>query len=154
MKEIVIGIAAAAMSVAAYGQAKGADIWPAGSIASQFAGMQAGAKASGSGGATLGDYGSHAIKLSLRSKSGGAEVHAHFDDIFFVESGEATLVTGGTIENAKTKENGETQGTAITGGERRTIAKGDVVNIPAGTPHQLIITEGGEFSTVVVKVKE
>ena len=40
------------------------------------------AKASASSGAIVGDYGSHAIKLSVQSASGGVEVHAHYDDVF------------------------------------------------------------------------
>jgi len=28
------------------------------------------------------DYGLHAIKLSVQSASGGAEVHAHYDNVF------------------------------------------------------------------------
>ena len=53
-------------------------------VKSQLAALAMTAKPSGSGGAVLGDYKSHAIKLSVRTASGGAEVHAHYDDIFIV----------------------------------------------------------------------
>jgi hypothetical protein len=66
----------------------------------------------------------------------------------------ATLITGGTVPNPKTHAEGETQGSGIENGETRTIAKGDVINIPAGRPHQVVIAPGGEFSAIVVKVKE
>jgi hypothetical protein len=67
------------------------------SVTSQLQTLAQTAKASASSGATLGDYGSHAIKLSVRSASGGAEVHAPYDDVFLVTEGTATLVSGGTV---------------------------------------------------------
>ena len=70
-----------------------AEVFSGKSVASQLQALAQTAKASASGGATLGDYGSHAIKLSVRITSGGAEVHAHYDDVFVVSEGTATLVT-------------------------------------------------------------
>lgn len=124
------------------------------SVASQLQTLAQTAKASASSGATLGDYGSHAIKLSVRSASGGAEVHAHYDDVFVVTEGTATLITGGTILDAKTGEDGETKGSGIQNGTSHTVAKGDIVHVPAGTPHRLIIAPGVVLGAVVVKVKE
>ena len=66
----------------------------------------------------------------------------------------STLVTGGTVANAQTGNDGETKGSSIQGGESRTIEKGDVVHIPAGLPHQLIIAPGETYASIVVKVKE
>jgi quercetin dioxygenase-like cupin family protein len=34
------------------------------------------------------------------------------------------------------------------------VKKGDILHIPAGTPHQLIISKGGFFTAFVVKVRE
>jgi mannose-6-phosphate isomerase-like protein (cupin superfamily) len=112
------------------------------------------AEASGSSGSTLGDYGSHALKLSVRTTGGGAEVHAHFDDVILVTQGQATLVTGGTVMDPKTDSDGETKGPSIHNGTSQTISVGDVVHIPAGTPHQMTIAAGSLFSALVVKVKE
>jgi mannose-6-phosphate isomerase-like protein (cupin superfamily) len=112
------------------------------------------AKASGSSGATLGDYKSHAIRLSIRTASGGAEVHAYYDDIFVVTEGKAILVTGGTVLDGKTEKDGETKGSGIQNGQSQTIAKGDIVHIPAGTPHQLTIADGNVFGAIVVKVRK
>src|ERR1700761_8662315 len=155
MRNIVLCAAVVALSFPALGQSsKDAEVFSSANVTMQFSGLAADAKAKGSGGATLGDYGSHAIKLTLRTKSGGAEIHEHFDDIFFVTGGRATLLTGGTVQNSKTKDGGETQGTAIEGGQTQTVAKGDVVHVPAGTPHQFILAPGEQFSAVVVKVKE
>jgi mannose-6-phosphate isomerase-like protein (cupin superfamily) len=148
-------LAAVALAIPAYAQtASKAEVFSGQDVAAQLAALAQTAKASGSSGATLGDYTSHAIKLSVRTASGGAEVHAHYDDIFVVTQGSATLITGGTVINAQTGKDGETKGTGIHDGKSQTIAKSDIVHIPAGTPHQLIIAPGDVFSTIVVKVKE
>jgi mannose-6-phosphate isomerase-like protein (cupin superfamily) len=112
------------------------------------------AKTAGSAGAVLGSYQSHSIQLSARTASGGAEVHAHYDDIFIVTQGEATLVTGGTVESGQTGSDGETKGKSIRSGQSHLIRKDDLVHIPAGTPHQLIMVPGSVFSAIVIKVKE
>jgi mannose-6-phosphate isomerase-like protein (cupin superfamily) len=153
MKLIALVIMAA-MAIPCYAlQGSKAEIFSSNDVASQLSALAQKAKASGSSGATLGDYTTHAIKLSVRTGSGGAEIHAHYDDIFVVTRGEATLVTGGTVLEAKTKADGETAGTKIQNGTSQTIVKGDVVHIPAGTPHQLLL-HGGVFSAIVIKVKE
>ena len=131
-----------------------AEVFSDQAVTSQLRALLQAAKGSGSGGATLGDYKSHAIKLSVRVASGGAEVHAHFDDIFFVTGGKAELITGGSVVNPKTDSDGETKGSSIKNGMSVTIAKGDVVHIPAGVPHQLTVAPGSEYSSIVVKVRE
>jgi mannose-6-phosphate isomerase-like protein (cupin superfamily) len=153
--KLVIMVALATFSMPSVGQAPGAaQVFSARDMASQLESLTQTAKAAGSGGAVLGNYQSHTIQLSVRTASGGAEVHAHYDDIFVVTRGDATLVTGGTVENAQTGNDGETKGKSIQNGRSQTITKDDVVHIPAGTPHQLIIAPGTVFSSIVVKVKE
>jgi mannose-6-phosphate isomerase-like protein (cupin superfamily) len=154
MKLIPI-FAVAALAIPSFAQTGSkAEVFSGKDIAAQLATLAQASKASGSNGATLGDYTSHAIKLSVRTANGGAEIHAHYDDIFVVTEGKATLITGGTVTNAQSGNDGETKGSSIQGGKSQTITKSDVVHIPAGTPHQLIIAPGDLFSTIVVKVKE
>lgn len=112
------------------------------------------AKDTGSSGATLMHYGNLTLKLSVRSSSGGAEIHAHYDDLMIVEQGTATLITGGTVIDAKTGNDGETDGTGIQNGKAQTIAAGDVVIVPAGVPHQLLIPPHTIYGAMVAKVKE
>lgn len=112
------------------------------------------AKTKGSSGATLADYGSYKLQLSVRSVSGGAEIHAHWDDVMLVEQGTATLITGGTVPDAKTNADGETHGSKIVGGQEQTLNPGDMVTVRAGTPHQLLIPVGTIYSSVVVKIHE
>jgi mannose-6-phosphate isomerase-like protein (cupin superfamily) len=97
-------------------------------------------------------YGNHNTMLAYREATGSSELHEHDADIFVVESGAATIVTGGKIVNAKTEKPGEIRGTSISGGEKHTLAAGDIIHIPAGTPHQLLIQKGKPFAYFVVKV--
>jgi mannose-6-phosphate isomerase-like protein (cupin superfamily) len=155
MKLIPIFVVSAALAVPAFAQStSSAQVYSGKDVAAQLEALLAPAKASGSSGATLGDFQSHAIKLSVRASSGGAEIHAHFDDIFFVTDGSATLITGGQVVHAQTAPDGETKGSGIEGGTRQVIRKGDVVHVPAGTPHQLILAAGETYSSIVIKVKE
>jgi mannose-6-phosphate isomerase-like protein (cupin superfamily) len=147
-------VAMAALAIPCYAlQGHKAEVFSGKDVSSQLSALAEKAKATGSSGATLGDYTTHAIKLSVRTGSGGAEIHAHYDDIFVVTEGQATLVTGGTVLEGKTNADGETAGSKIQNGTSQNIAKGDVVHIPAGTPHQLLL-HGGVFSAIVIKVKE
>ncbi len=75
------------------------------------------------------------VHASHRDKAGVVEVHEKDADIIYVLDGSATLVTGGEIVNGKTIAPGEIRGTNVKGGETRTINKGDVIIVPAGTPH-------------------
>src|SRR5262249_42892270 len=50
----------------------------------------------------LGGHGNYSFLLAHREGSGEAELHEKQADIFFVQTGEATLVYGGEMENAKT----------------------------------------------------
>lgn len=71
--------------------------------------------------------------------------HSEITEIYHIIEGQATLVTGGTLENPRpsptdsptvTLLNGpSTNGGAIRGGVSRTIGPGDVVIIPPNTPH-------------------
>jgi uncharacterized protein GlcG (DUF336 family)/mannose-6-phosphate isomerase-like protein (cupin superfamily) len=75
------------------------------------------------------------VHASRRDKAGMAEVHAKDADIIYVLDGSATFVTGGAVVDGKSTQPDEIRGTAITGGDTRRIAKGDVIIVPNGTPH-------------------
>jgi glc operon protein GlcG len=75
------------------------------------------------------------VHASRREKAGQAEVHTKDADIIYVLDGTATFVTGGMVVEAKTTAPDEIRGREITGGETRRISKGDVIIVPAGTPH-------------------
>lgn len=100
----------------------------------------------------LARYGNHYTLFALRETTGSAEVHEHEADIFVVESGQAILVTGGKVINPRLEKPGELRGSSIQGGEKHAVAAGDIIHIPARTPHQLLIDRGKPFAYFVVKV--
>lgn len=106
-----------------------------------------------SSGIKLADYGASNVAISHREANGVPEVHAHMDDYFVVESGEATLVIGGEVVNPKQTDPNETRGDSIKGGEKRKLLPGDIVHIPATMPHQLLVETGKRFTYFVIKVK-
>lgn len=72
---------------------------------------------------------------SHRETAGQVELHEKETDVFYVTDGEATIVTGGTMIGGKQKSAGQMLGKSIEGGETHHLSKGDVMVIPAGTPH-------------------
>ena len=103
-------------------------------------------------GTSLEAFKGYRMSANRRDASGIAELHKTVDDIFVIESGEGTLVTGGTIPDAKTTAPGEVRGAAIEGGTKHKVAAGDFVHIPANTPHQMLIESGKQITYAVVKV--
>jgi quercetin dioxygenase-like cupin family protein len=85
------------------------------------------------GGAVVEDPGLRV--LAQRRGTGPAEWHDHTNHIFIVVEGEATIVTGGKLVDAKRTAADQMQGTSIEGGETHHLTKGDIITIPAKTPH-------------------
>ena len=112
------------------------------------------AQGDGSAGETLAEYPGHCAMLSFRSRSGMAEVHENFADLFVVLEGRATMVTGGTVAGAKTINPGEIRGDSIVGGVRQEMRPGDVLHVPAGIPHQILVAGENSITSLVVKIPE
>jgi len=79
---------------------------------------------------------------SHRDKAGQVEVHDKETDVVYMVEGEATFVTGGTGVGMKRTTPGQWLGTDIQGGETHHLTKGDVIVVPAGTPHWYKEVEG------------
>jgi mannose-6-phosphate isomerase-like protein (cupin superfamily) len=75
------------------------------------------------------------IILANRRGSGEVEVHDKTNHIFIIVEGEATFVTGGTLVGAKNTAPGQIRATSMNGGQTHQLKKGDVITIPAKTPH-------------------
>ena len=75
------------------------------------------------------------VSGSHRDKAGQVEVHDKETDVIYVTDGTATFVTGGTIVGDKVSKPGQHIGSDIKGGQTHKLTKGDVVVVPAGTPH-------------------
>jgi len=79
------------------------------------------------------------FSLRMRDKPGKVEAHAQWNDEIIIQEGEVLLRYGGTSVNAKESAPGETLGDSMTGGESRLMRPGDIVTIPAGMPHQMLV---------------
>jgi mannose-6-phosphate isomerase-like protein (cupin superfamily) len=75
------------------------------------------------------------VSGSHREKPGQSEVHEKETDVFYVTDGAATFVTGGAMVGGKTTRPGQLLGSGINGGQTHHLSKGDVIVVPAGTPH-------------------
>jgi mannose-6-phosphate isomerase-like protein (cupin superfamily) len=74
--------------------------------------------------------------IANRGLQRGPEMHDNTNHVFIIQDGEAEFVTGGKMIDGKVIEPGQTRGTSIEGGASHHLVKGDVITIPAKTPHQ------------------
>jgi mannose-6-phosphate isomerase-like protein (cupin superfamily) len=83
------------------------------------------------------------INIVRRGTAGTAMAHASGQakgsEVHYIIDGAATVVTGGVLVRPSANGAG---GVTIEGGEIRRVAKGDVIFIPAGTPHWYKNVEG------------
>ncbi len=115
---------------------------------------QAAAQADGSASETLQKYPRHYTMLAFRSRSGGGEVHRDYADLFSIVDGHATLLTGGEVVEPVTTAPGEIRGASIKAAKAQELKPGDVVHIPAGMPHQMLVASGESVTYFVVKIQE
>jgi mannose-6-phosphate isomerase-like protein (cupin superfamily) len=85
------------------------------------------------GGQIIGDHG--LIVLAQRRGAGEVEVHEKTNHVFIIVEGEATFVTGGTLVSVRDTAPGQRRAPSVDGGEVHHLSKGDVITIPAKTPH-------------------
>ena len=85
------------------------------------------------GGAIIEDPGLRV--LANRREAGEAELHVKTNHLFIIVEGEATFVTGGTMVGVKQTAPDEKRASKIEGGQTHHLTKGDVITIPANTPH-------------------
>jgi mannose-6-phosphate isomerase-like protein (cupin superfamily) len=149
-KQVKIWICAVLACGLALAASATVDVYSAAQL--QAMGQKLGAKKQRFDSENLQRYTGHYTMMAYRTATGSSELHQHEADILVIESGDATLVTGGKIVNPHEEKPGEIRGSSIAGGEHRPLAVGDIVHIPANTPHQLLITSGKPFTYFVVKV--
>jgi len=100
------------------------------------------------------DHENYNVEYAQRTDKGNEpEVHMHNTHYIQVLSGEATLVYGGKVTNAKETGPGQVRGDAISGGTSITVRAGDFLQIPAGMPHLFNVASGGKFRYVVFNTR-
>jgi hypothetical protein len=75
------------------------------------------------------------INIVRRTTAQGAIAHPDGTEVHHIVDGSGTLVTGGTIVRSTAAGGRGSAAATIDGGVSRHVAKGDVILIPAGTPH-------------------
>jgi len=150
-----IPIAALAISLGGPAQTMSSDHWSRESLLERAQHLrQLAAQGDGSASETLEKYPHHYMMLAFRSKSGGGEVHQSFADTFTILDGHATLLTGGEVVAPKTTGPGEIRGGSVKGGSSQELHAGDIVHIPAGMPHQMLVAPRESITYFVVKIEE
>lgn len=137
-----IGARSIEAAIAAHrnGGSNGAAYFPASAVDEKF-----------QGGGLLLDEAGYKIDAGRREGPGEVEFHEHVVDVMHVVSGHATVITGGSMVDAREVAPGELRAAAVEGGEPHELSEGDVLAIPNGVPHQF--TEVSDpFLYFVVKV--
>jgi mannose-6-phosphate isomerase-like protein (cupin superfamily) len=91
------------------------------------------------------------VYIVRRDKTGDAEVHMALNDIFIVKSGHGKITVGGQVSGNRETAPTEWRGGEITGGTDYSLAAGDVLFIPAGVPHKVLVPPKASITYVTVK---
>ena len=100
------------------------------------------------------NFGNHGLSITVHTTSGIAEVHQATADVMIVQSGEATLIYGGEVVDAKQTAPNEVRGPSIRNGTSVHVSTGDVIHFAAGVPHQWIVDQGKQITYLVVHIEE
>lgn len=92
------------------------------------------------------------VLMIRRDETGDAEVHTELDDTIVIERGTARFRVGGTITGNHQIGPTEWRGGTMTGWREYTVSAGDLLLIPAGVPHQAIVTSG-TLSYLTIKTR-
>ena len=90
---------------------------------------------------TVGNFDGHSMYLVLRGRTSPAEVHETESDIQIGVRGTALSIVGGELVDAESLPRKQQRGSSIDGGLRQKTFPGDMIHIPPGIPHQLVIDE-------------
>jgi mannose-6-phosphate isomerase-like protein (cupin superfamily) len=75
------------------------------------------------------------VDLEYRAGVRPPSMHVHEAEILYVISGSGTFVLGGKLVNQVRTDPATPIGTSIEGGTSRSVAQGDFIMVPQGTPH-------------------
>jgi len=84
---------------------------------------------------------------------GAVEYHEHTSHIYFMVDGEATFVVGGTMIDPKRTAPDQLRSTTADGGTVYHLTKGDVITVPAKTPHWFKDMPSGKISYYLVSIE-
>ena len=91
-------------------------------------------------------------QLEFRPGTSPAALHEKDAELMLVLAGTGDIVTGGTLVNEKRNNANNLGGSSIAGGNTQAVVKGDVLIVPANTPHQVIPTGGAPIVLMTMHV--
>ena len=90
--------------------------------------------------------------LEYRPGISPAAVHEKDAELMVVLDGTGNIVTGGKLVEKKRTNANNLSGPSIAGGNSQAVVKGDMVIVPANTPHQVIPTGGAPIVLMTLHV--
>lgn len=102
----------------------------------------------------LNKYPGSSTMLVFRDKTGQSELHQNMADVIVVLEGQGVLISGGSMVNGKTSAPNEVRGDGVQGGTRVAMKVGDILHVPAGIPHQVILEPGNSILYFAAKVPQ
>jgi mannose-6-phosphate isomerase-like protein (cupin superfamily) len=90
--------------------------------------------------------------LEYRPGTSPAAVHEKDAELMVVLEGTGNIVTGGKLVDEKRNNANNLGGSSIAGGNSQAVVKGDMVIVPANTPHQVIPTGGAPIVLMTLHV--
>lgn len=91
------------------------------------------------------------VLMSHRDRDGEVEVHAKLADELIMREGHARIEVGGTVTGQHPTAPNEFRGGTLTGGTVYDFNPGDVIYIPVGMPHQMLVPKGTTVTYMAVK---
>src|ERR1700746_163024 len=91
-------------------------------------------------------------QLEYRPAISPAAVHEKDAELMVVLEGTGDIVTGGKLVDEKRTNANNLGGSSITGGNSQAVVKGDMLIVPANTPHQVIPTGGAPIVLMTLHV--
>ena len=102
----------------------------------------------------ISEGGNYRVSNTLRDRNGLVEFHDNWYDHIFVQEGEGTFLTGGTMVGAVDSGPGEKRAVSITGGTSTPLRAGDYFLVPPHVPHQMLVAKGQRLRFVVFKISK
>ena len=91
------------------------------------------------------------VLIARRTADGEVEVHTKLADELIMREGHARIRVGGTAAGQRQTAPDEFRGGTITGGTVYDLSPGDVIYIPVGMPHQMLVAPGGSITYLATK---
>ena len=92
------------------------------------------------------------ILIIRREKDGEVEVHKIMNDIIMIKKGQAKILVGGEVSGNHETKPTEWRGGEITGATSYNLAQGDLLFIPAGIPHKVLVAPKATVTYVTIKI--